>query len=213
MAENNHHLNNGNSPFRRYEPPASTAAQSGKVSPLMPPPLSPPGGSAGTTSRSARRRQRHARSRWRQWIGTPPAARDAAARSPAERKPPERRSPSVSPRSQSEVSSRPEASGRIIDPLPRRAQPPKFSVSARAHQASPADQMAGRPSVRPGPAAASPQLRSGAPPPATNKVTPLRRQPVWTSPASPPNSRKPRRGKPRRPARRAPRPVLYGIRL
>ncbi|MGD1858519.1 MAG: serine hydrolase [Leptolyngbyaceae cyanobacterium] len=209
MAENNHPLNNGNSPFRRYEPPAPTAAQNGNVSPLLPPPLSPPGGSSGTTSRGARRRQRNARSRWRQWIGTSSSASEATPRSPAQRPAPAPRAASGTPRPQPAA-----GRSRIIDPLPRRPQSRQFSDSTVSQQANPANQSASRSDVRSRPAAPPRRARAGKPPSAASKVTPLRRQPVWTSPEPPAqSSHQPRRGKPRRPARRAPRPVLYGIRL
>lgn len=208
MAEHNQHLNNGHSPFRRYEPPTSADTQGGNVSPLMPPLLSPPTGSSTTTSRGTKRRQRQARSRWRQWINTPPAAKDATGRSREKR-------PTSSPRSPQSPAARPqsESAPRIIDPRPPRntRARPTHSLPQTAVPVNPVSEVPGAFATNP---PTPPRSRGETTRQPRSKVTPLRRQPVWTSP-EPPSGNKPRSrsGKPRRPTRKAPRPVLYGIRL
>ena len=211
MADNNQHSHNGQSPFRRYEPPTNPGVANSHVAPLTPPPLSSPGGGSTTTSRGAKRRQRQARSRWRQWLqadsskAPPQSSRSPQSPSGAQG------SPAARPR-QSTATAAPAAPPRIKTPMPASAPPPPgYSSETSAY--------------RPGsvPAAPTPGAAVAAPPPTRSqprrpprsrgKVTPIRRRPAWTSTDSAGSGTPPRRGKPRRSGRKAPRPVLYGIRL
>lgn len=213
MADNNYPANNGQSPFRRYEPPVPSGAQNGQVAPLTPPPLTAPGGGTATTSRSARRRQRNARNRWRQWI-QPTRAKSASLSS--------RPSPETRSVRSSAAPMRSDPSARIQTPLPSTPLPAPQSIAARSNQthpptSSPADAttIAPRP---PGTAAmhqsvGAPRSRRGTPQPARNKVTPLQRSSSGSGDRATPEGLKTRRPQPRRPRRKTPQPVLYGIRL
>jgi len=170
-------------------------------------------------SRGARRRQRNARSRWRQWLQSTPAKEaPQSSRSPANRagsrpqQPPPRRPRGTDPQ--------PGSTSRILNPLPNSATP--LPVAPRPSDRLPPELYAPEPS-----SSAQPRSRTGPPPAGTpsrsrsrqpkrspNNVTPLRRQPAWTSPdeRSSNGAQPPRRGK-RRSGRKTPQPVLYGIRL
>ena len=79
----------------------------------------------------------------------------------------------------------------------------------QSYSGSPSDRPT-PPPQRPASSVAKKRTRNRPPQRPANNVTPLHRQPVWSTPD---DSTASRRGKPRRPQRKAPRPVLYGIRL
>lgn len=211
MVDNNQYLNDGQSPFRRYEPPANSGAPNGNVAPLTPPPLTSPGGGSATTSRGAKRRQRHARSRWRQWLQADPG-KGAAQSSRSPQPPPSARgSQPASPSTRGDV--RRPSPPRIQNPLPAATpQPPTRPVrpgETAAYRPHPSD------AAQWPDATTTPTRRSQPRPPqrSKNKVTPLRRRPATSRPDSLGNQVSPRQRSSRRSGRKTPRPVLYGIRL
>ncbi len=214
MADNNHQSNNGQAPFRRYEPPVGSGAPNRPLMPLTPPPLTAPGGGTATTSRSAKRRQRNARNRWRQWIQPLASKSDRATARSA--KP---RSDASSPRANTDAT-RHDAPPRIKTPMPslvqeQKSQPARPDV-AHAYTPYPADvsTVAPRPPGTPVQAVNPVRSRRHNPPGVRNKVTPLQRSSAGTSSATyTTKGAKPRKLKPRRPTRKTPQPVLYGIRL
>ncbi|MEM1292760.1 MAG: serine hydrolase [Cyanobacteria bacterium P01_H01_bin.162] len=208
MVDNNQ-ASNGHSPFRRYEPPTQSGSSNGKT--VASPPRSPQE-STTSSSPSSSRRQRQARSRWRQWVQaaapnrkvTPPT-QSAATPSSSRRRSPQAptspaatRRPAPSPPSPSSTGPAPQMPSAASN-APDLLQPPGRSPSQPPQR--PASSVAKRTRKRP------PQRSA-------NNVTPLRRQPVWSTPSDVTTDQATtRRSKPRRPQRNAPRPVLYGIRL
>ncbi|MDB9526684.1 class A beta-lactamase-related serine hydrolase, partial [Oscillatoria sp. CS-180] len=211
MADNNQQLNNNSSPLRRYVPPADGRSDHTNVTPLPKPlPLdSSPAKQPGVTPRRSRTTQ-NVRSRWRKWIQTtsPKATEDNRKRSP------------VSSRQPQQASFTSASSHRPVQ-LPGKIQPhSQPRESSRSAIKDPLESFAKRPQVSP--VQPAPVQQPQTQPPNTvrvrvnaNKVTPLKRQPVWSTPAdsSPPKVSSRRESKPRRSTRKAPRPVLYGIRL
>ena len=218
MTENRNSANNGHSPFRRYVPSSSNVNESnnGQMMPFPRKPKTtaqPPQPSSSVISQ----RSRSARNQWRQWIGTPaeptamgkerrftepPQSPQFPSRTRREKQPisldnPHRPYPSA-------TASRPSSVGSSVS-----RQPVQQYTSRHSYYPvnSPHTQ---RPSyVAKGVAA------SGQPSQSAQKVTPLRRQSVWSSPIPEVGRNASRRNRkpPTRRARQAPRPVLYGIRL
>ncbi len=207
MADNNYQSNNGQSPFRRYEPANHPDAPNGQVLPLTPPPLTAPGGGKATTSRSARRRQRNARNRWRQWIKPSGGNAASSARSPQQR-------PSHDPGSQN-------APQRIKTPMAPPTVPTQtaraVSVGQPAYLNMPVPEASrsttSRASGPPQPVSPAPRSRSGGRPAPQSKVTPIQRPIKRSRPQAQAPNGKARRPQPRRSGRKTPQPVLYGIRL
>lgn len=207
MADNNSPSNNGQAPFRRYEPPVTPGSPNGQVAPPTPPPLTAPGGGTATTSRSSRRRQRNARNRWRQWI-----------QSTVDSSQPRPKSPSSRPATDS---ARQHTAPRIQTPMPSASMPgQKSSIgqpsSANIYPSYPAAVSTTTPRPQATPAKSARPMRShrGTPPGARNKVTPLKRSSAGAgSTPYPAAGTKARKLKPRRATRKTPQPVLYGIRL
>ena len=208
MADNNH-ASNGHSPFRRYEPPTQSGSSNGKT--VASPPRSAQE-STSPSSSSSSRRQRQARSRWRQWVQaaapnrkvTPPTQSTTTPSSPRRRSPQaptppaSTRRPAPSPPSPSLTGPAPQTPSAVVSNAPDLLQPGR----------SPS-----QPPQRPASSVAK-RTRKRLPQRPTNNVTPLRRQPVWSTPSDVTTDQAAtRRSKPRRPQRKAPRPVLYGIRL
>ena len=218
MAEHGDRSNHGNGPFRRYSPPANNGNGSVGLQPL-----SATGGRSPRPNRTARRR-------WRQWVqprptkAVPPPTSAAPTSAP---RPNNSQPPAAGPG----TTVLPQSYGR--SPLPtQRPQIPQPSplVTGNLNQPMPG-------SV---PDARSRQIDSGTPPTANRawgrgqrppgreaqpsatarstgpgqKVTLFRRQPAWSTPEDKDDGAPRRQRSPRRkPERRAPRPVLYGIRL
>ncbi len=208
MAENGQSTTPGRPPFRRYIPSAEGAATD-QAMPL------PSLGLSSSPDPEESRNNRAERSRWRQWVKQDPLppVEPAAPEKPVSRiqyQPPGRSGPS----GKAAVS---------LSSVPLRSPAPKQPPAA----------VEGRPTAASQPTAQSPQ-RSGQPPSGEpspnnrdgvsrskannkNKVTPLRRrQPTWSSPAAvSPEALAGRRDRkpPRRPSRKTPQPILYGIRL
>lgn len=194
MADNNHPANNGHSPFRRYVPPVNNGVGNGNAVPLSPPPL--PGGGPTHTPGITPRRKRRSRNRWRDWIqSTPSTTKNGIDRAHS----PSRRGPLPPP---SATSSRRSVQTPLGDSFnhspsaPRRHEPSSFvkdSAPPRSPRAR-ANNNAQRPT-------------------SANKVTPLHRQPIWSTPADPAERPTVRRDRKPRRSRKAPQPILYGIRL
>ena len=208
MADNNH-ASNGHSPFRRYEPPTSSGSSNGKnVAPL---PRSPQA-STSPPSPGATRRNRQARSRWRQWVQAAAPNRKAApsTQSAAAPSSPRRRSPQSPNAPSSTRRPAPHPPSPSSGPAP---QTPTPAVSNAPDSFQQPGRSPSQPPQRSTPSSAK-RPRNRPPQRPANNVTPLRRRPVWSTPSDgTPDQIATRRSKPRRPQRKAPRPVLYGIRL
>lgn len=231
MAEHGDRAHNGNGPFRRYSPPAHSSNGNGR---MQPPPQ--PGFPLDRDSRATRT----ARRRWRQWVqprpdktpdpamrpsppaagspqgGPPPGARPPAAAAP--QRDPAGTYPTPSPYYRGTAPSQPGRPPAIPQPSPlvtgNLPGPPPSQEEDRRSPDQRGRRSEARPRGRTGGAARSPRPeavsnRANA---AHSKVTPLRRQPAWTTPnGDEGGSSRPR--PPRRTRQRAPRPVLYGVRL
>ena len=240
MAENKNFSHDSHSPFRRYVPPANNGNGTQKA-PLMPFPQ-PSAPSPRPVKPSPENLQRHRpnRNRWRQLVNVSPAPKTTAAeqRRPIQQSHPPRQS-LVSqhvPNQQPPIPNQPSSVTSATETSRRPRPPVQVPQAHRRHQVSSAPsalsqplpgQAAPRQPTKPYPSRAnSPVPRANKPrrttaqgiPPqnSSDKVTPLRRKPVWSTPAEvnpaiepPRRDRKPRRTQ----TRRAPRPILYGIRL
>ncbi|WP_008319085.1 hydrolase [Leptolyngbya sp. PCC 6406] len=237
MAEHGDRSNNGHAPFRRYSPPAQNGgAGTGSGADRPMPYQRPPGNPTPAELRGQSLTHRSARRRWRQWIQPQaPQGNTAPPPQPAPRtqgrRPAGDTRPSPLPASPPPASSGPvyrtPSSGAAPPrptPIPQPSpwvtgqplpQIPRSDDTPRRDAATPLNPSPGGQTVPFGP----PRSRSGAAP---SKVTPLRQRSAWSTPTQvdtggPPRregSRSAPRGRaPRRRPQRAPRPVLYGIRL
>lgn len=200
MTENNRQFNSDPSPFRRYVPSPRGDIQGGNVSSASKPlPLkNPPSPSIGVTPPRSRHPQ-NIRGRWRKWIQSTSQSKQSNSLS-----------------SSSSSSSHPQRQGpsrSIKDPLEsftREAQPMRPSQYSVPHSVQPTLQHSSPRTVqRKGTASTQPRPQQ--------KVTSLRqKQPVWSTPVEPTSPKPPpsrRDSKSRRLTKKAPRPILYGIRL
>ncbi|NER79061.1 MAG: serine hydrolase [Leptolyngbya sp. SIO1D8] len=221
MVENKNSSNNGHSPFRRYVPPTSNGndPSHGQV---MPFPQTP---NYSTQDRrqppsAAARNRRSARSRWRQWVNTSLAGSKAGVPQSPVQPPQQQQSPFPKADKPSTPSGKQVSKPQISQPSSPLSRPSAFiqTPSGTPPQGQPsrpinlphARQPASTGAFPPRPAQVNPPNY-----PPGNKVTPLRRKPVWSSPAENEGKSAPLRD--RRPSRRSsrqrPRPVLYGLRL
>ena len=245
MAEHRNSSNSGHLPFRRYVPPTDKltnhfkgGGNNGQVMPFPQASTPPNKTSAPPTHEISNQRARADRSRWRRWINVgaaPKAPSPEASRhdlkshpqSPSQRLQVPSQPPAQKPGSPS-AAALPEM---IRQPFsPQRSSQRGYQVSqivanSSAHRNPPQ----GRPtqqhsfqtvnSVSPPPGPIDPRLKSSTFSPRTpvaNKVTPLRRKPVWSTPVettSPTEPLQRERRATRSRGRKAPRPILLGIRL
>jgi beta-lactamase class A len=227
MAEHGDRSNYGNGPFRRYSPPAANGNGNGNgQGPVSLQPLSAAGGRSPRPNRTARRR-------WRQWVQPRPtkAAPPPTAAAPASAPRPNHSQSNAAgpgttvppqsyggrpplPNQPPQPHQRPQipqpsplVTGNLNQPMSG-AAPDSRSRQADARPPSPTHRVQGQRSREAQPGATARPTGPG------QKVTPFRRQPAWSTPeeqdgGGPRRQRSPRR----KPERRAPRPVLYGIRL
>jgi beta-lactamase class A len=212
MADNNYSTNNGPSPFRRYEPPSNHDL--GNVAPLSDSPAV--GNPSDHSPRIIPRRSRSNRSRWRQWVNSTAAPNDAARKraSHAASRP---STPSPSSSSARRPLQSPLDAIQAARPPALSHEPSQFVKESVNHRrpASQARRERGAPHVSAYPEQPQPAGPSQPSQPGSNKVTPIRQRPVWSSPAENPRTASAQRRdrKPRRSTRKTPQPVLYGIRL
>jgi len=226
MADNNQQSHNDYSPFRRYVPPSGNGANNGKVAPLSQP--STTRKPSASTPKITPRRSRGNRSRWRKWVqSTPPKSTQRHAASSSNRRSPDQRSSmnEATPNARQPIQS-PFGTNPVPPLQPLHNEPSRFvKAPAESLPQTPRSRSGGQPNgVRPAPT--PPSVNNGRPQrpyyaqrshPAPHKVTPLRDRAAGAG--APPTGMPPEKGyprrdrKPRRQTRKAPRPVLYGIRL
>ncbi len=241
MAEHKNSSNNGHLPFRRYVPPTDKLTNHLKNSnngQVMPFPQTPPASqtSSPAANEMSYQRARADRSRWRRWINGGTTAKVTASESPRRHpslsysqptpqrpQPPQPPSPNLGKPSTASLPAmnRPLSSPRQGIPTGHQDSP---ATSPSAYVKRPQGQSPQRSSfhaVNPAAThpsgAADPRLKPPVTPGSGNKVTPLRRRkPVWSTPAEvtpPPEPSQRDRRSARSRGRKAPRPILLGIRL